>query len=410
MTEVVIIGAGPYGLSIAAHLRPTGVNYRIFGAAMDTWRHHVPANMLLKSDGFASSLSEPTGTGTLGAYCAQRQIPYHRTDLPVQVDVFNDYALDFQHRFVPELENRQVVAVEQRGNRFVVVLDDGEHVQADAVVAAVGITHYAQVPEQFKQLPPTLVSHSSDHHDLAGFAGQSVTVIGAGSSAVDMATLLAEVGASVSLVTRRDRIKFTSRPVPGPRSLWRRVKAPSSGLGPGWRSWACQNLPLFFRYLPDKARATAVKRHLGPSSNFVMRSRFESGVTTFLGEDLVSADEVNGQVRIVTQRKDGIKHETLSDHVVAATGYRPNVARLPFLSDELAKSIRTHQGMPMVSRVFESSVSGLYFVGPSAVDSFGPLMRFMVGAEYVAPIVARRLRNRQGRRRQPSQATTGATV
>ena len=53
--------------------------------------------------------------------------------------------------------------------------------------------------------------------------------------------------------------------------------------------------------------------------------------------------------------------------------------------------------MPMVNGGFESSVPGLYFVGPPAVDSFGPLMRFMVGAEYVAPLVARRLARRARR-------------
>lgn len=410
MTEVAIIGAGPYGLSIAAHLRALGVEHRIFGPTMETWRHHVPAGMLLKSDGFASSLSEPTGVGTLAAYCAERQIAYHATELPVQLEVFNEYASEFQRRFVPGLDNREVQAVERTGSGFALVLDGNERVDAEVVVGAVGITHFAVIPEQLRGLPPDLLSHSSAHHDLLGFAGRRVAVIGAGSSAVDIATLLAEAGASVSLVARRDRIKFTSQPMPGPRSLWRRMKAPSSGLGPGWRSWACQNLPQFFRYLPDKARLAIVKRHLGPSSNFVMRSRFEAGVTAFLGEQLESANEVNGQVRLVLRSADGTRHEILTDHVVAATGYRPDVSRLTFLSEELRRSIRTHQGMPMVSGGFESSVPGLYFVGPSAVNSFGPLMRFMVGAEFVAPLVARRLRNRKGRFRRSLQVPTTATA
>ena len=54
MTRVVIIGAGPYGLSVAAHLRAHGVAFRIFGAPLDSWRNHMPVGMMLKSDGFAS--------------------------------------------------------------------------------------------------------------------------------------------------------------------------------------------------------------------------------------------------------------------------------------------------------------------------------------------------------------------
>ena len=78
VTQVAIIGAGPYGLSIAAHLRSLGIPFRIFGTPVDTWRRHMPAGMSLKSDGFASCLSDPDDKGTLEAYCAERGIPYHR--------------------------------------------------------------------------------------------------------------------------------------------------------------------------------------------------------------------------------------------------------------------------------------------------------------------------------------------
>ena len=46
--EVAVIGAGPYGLSLAAHLRARGIDYRIFGKPMDTWNAHMPKNMTLK--------------------------------------------------------------------------------------------------------------------------------------------------------------------------------------------------------------------------------------------------------------------------------------------------------------------------------------------------------------------------
>ena len=397
MTQIAIIGAGPYGLSVAAHLRSHDIPYRIFGTPIDTWRRHMPAGMTLKSDGFASSLSDPHGKGTLAAYCADRGIPYHDTDMPVGLDVFIDYALDFQQRFVPDLEDRQVVSLDKLGDGFSIGLDDGEKIQADFVVAAVGITHFAQLPAELAHLPSALVSHGSAHHDLSSFAGRNITVIGAGSSAVDIAALLHEAGATTSLIARGNGLRFFSPPNPGPRSRWRRVRYPSSGLGPGWRSWLCENVPNLFRFLPGKARLAIVSRHLGPKSAWQMKARLEAGVALALGESIERASEEDGRVRLVLRTADGTRREVLTDHVVAATGYSPDVHRLNFFSESLRTSIRTHACMPVLSGSFESSVAGLYFVGPSAVNSFGPLMRFMVGSEYVAPLVARRLARRARR-------------
>jgi len=188
MTRVAIIGAGPYGLSIAAHLRAYGIPFRIFGAPLDSWRRHMPVGMMLKSDGFASSLSAPDDRGTLAAYCAERGISYHATHIPVSLELFNTYALDFQQRFVDDLEERQIVALDRKGDGFVLELDDGEVLQADYVVGAIGITHFSRIPPELAQLPANLMSHSSAHSDLSGFAGRDVTVIGGGSSAVDIIT------------------------------------------------------------------------------------------------------------------------------------------------------------------------------------------------------------------------------
>src|SRR6478752_3436776 len=106
MIDVAIVGAGPYGLSVSAHLAGMAVDHAILGPAMDTWLHHVPAGMLLKSDPFASSLSEPSGAGTLAAFCESKEIPYQATRPPVPVSLFNKYAMSFQERFVPRLDSR----------------------------------------------------------------------------------------------------------------------------------------------------------------------------------------------------------------------------------------------------------------------------------------------------------------
>ena len=48
MTDVAVIGAGPYGLSLAAHLRARGADIRVFGFPMQSWRDSMPVGMKLK--------------------------------------------------------------------------------------------------------------------------------------------------------------------------------------------------------------------------------------------------------------------------------------------------------------------------------------------------------------------------
>ena len=409
MTLVAIIGAGPYGLSIAAHVRSLDIPYRIFGRPMDTWRRHMPAGMALKSDGFASNLIAPNGGGTLAAYCANHEIQYHDTGAPVSLELFNSYAQDFQQRFVPDVDDRQVVLLERSSSGFSIELDDGEILYADVVVAAIGITHFGQIPAELAQLPSELMSHSSAHHDLSTFAGRDIVVVGGGSSAVDIAVLAHEAGAATtSLIARRDSLRFDSLPSLGPRSRLQHVRHPPSGLGPGWRSWLCENAPNLFRFAPSRARLAIIRQHLGPRSAWHMKARLEAGVAVALGESIERADEEDGRVRLVLRSAGGTRRAVLTDHVVAATGYWPDIRRLEFLSEGLRASIRTEARMPVLSTSFESSVAGLYFVGLPAVNSFGPLMRFMVGAKYAAPLVARRLARRTGRAEEPVRTAAPA--
>src|SRR5712671_3991320 len=132
--NVAIIGAGPYGLSIAAHLRSRGIEFRIFGRPMDTWLTRMPKGMRLKSEGFASSLYEPDSQFTLGSYCQSEGIPYADLGLPVSLETFTSYGLAFQRRFVPQLENKIVVSLSPSSGGFQLRLADGEVCSARRVI------------------------------------------------------------------------------------------------------------------------------------------------------------------------------------------------------------------------------------------------------------------------------------
>ena len=384
MHEVAIVGAGPYGLSIAAHLRSRSIPFRVFGPPMDTWISHMPKGMCLKSDGFASDLYDPGRSFTLKAFCAERGIAYKDMGLPVRLETFTSYGVAFSERMVPELENKIVRGIERDGDGFVLQLDSGETHRARRVILAVGITHFEYVPETFAKLPEQFVSHSARHKDPAKLKGRNVVVIGGGASALDLAGLLHEAGANVQLIARKPELNFHSKPTVKPRSFWKRLWHPDSGLGPGMRSRFYANAPWAFRYLPESLRLDIVKRALGPSGGYFIHDMVVGKVPLLLGFTTDRA-EVRGQkVHLYLRDQQGAEKEVVTEHVIAATGYKVRLDRLKFLSEDIRARIRTNEGSPILSRRFESTVPALYFAGFASANSFGPVMRFAFGAGFTA--------------------------
>jgi thioredoxin reductase len=392
MVDVAIVGAGPYGLSIAAHLQHRGVPFRVFGRPMDSWQAHMPKGMMLKSDGFASTIDDPEQKFTLSQFCTDRGIRYADVGVPVRLDTFVAFGLAFKERVLPELENKLVVAIEQSSEGFKLTLDDDQKVKARKVVLAVGITHFPYIPANLAELPAKFVSHSFEHSDLEPLRGRRVVVVGGGASAVDLAGLLHEAGVNVQLVARRKELVFHNKPNPNQRrSWWQRLRHPQSGLGPGLRSWFYSELPLWFHRLPEDTRLEIVRTHLGPSGGWFVKDMVIGKVPLLLGYTPASAEVQGDHVRLSLRAPDGAEREIEVDHIIAATGYRVEVDRLKFLNPDLRSKLRTLDGSPVLSRNFESSVPGLYFAGVAAANSFGPLMRFAYGAGFTARRVTRAL-------------------
>jgi thioredoxin reductase len=380
---VAVIGAGPYGLSIAAHLNALRVPFRIFGEPMQSWREHMPRGMSLKSEGFASSLADAQDSFTLSRYCEGAGLPYKHVGDPVPVERFVAYGLEFQRRFVPQLERHEIRRLSGQRGGFTLVTSAGEELSAGRVVVATGISHFGYMPPELEGLPPELLSHSSAHAEVERFRGRTVAVLGAGSSAVDLAALLHEAGADVHLIARRQAIAFHDRPVE-PRSLIERIRAPRSGLGIGWRSRLCTDAPLLFHSMPEDFRLRVVKRHLGPAPGWFMRDRVVGRFPLHLETTIGAAQPKDGQLRLTLRGKVGTTAVLEVAHLIAATGYKPAIKRLPFLDDGLRGRIATADEAPVLNRRFECSVPGLYWVGLASANSFGPLARFAYGARFTA--------------------------
>ena len=409
MLDVAVIGAGPYGLSIAAHFRNRGIACRVFGRPMDTWLAHMPKGMLLKSDGFASDLYDAEREFTLKRFCAQRGIGYGDTGVPVRLETFAAYGLAFKDRMVPDLEDKLLSAVELLPGGFRLRFDDGDAVRARRVVLAVGITHFEHVPSCLAPLPPEALSHSSRHHDLEPLRGRSITVIGGGASALDLAGLLHDAGVEVQLVSRRRDLTFHTKPTGKARSWWQQVRHPRSGLGPGMRSRFFANAPLLFHYLPERLRLEAVRRSLGPSGGWFSKDLVMERVPLLLGYSLKHARLEDRLVHLRLCGIDGSQREIRTQHVIAATGYKVNTDRLTFLSKTIRSTLKTVSGAPVLTSNLESSIPGLYFAGIAAANSFGPVMRFAFGAGFAADRLTSALTRSLIRERASVAATRLAT-
>jgi thioredoxin reductase len=389
IVDVVVIGAGPYGLSIAAHLAGSGVDFRIFGSAMHTWRTSMPKGMVLKSEGNGSNLYDPAGELTLARFCADRGLPYRDIGYPIPISTFIDYGIAFQQRFVPRLEDRVVTAVKPTSYGFDVHLTGGEVAPARRVIVAAGIRAYEYMPPELENLPTELASHSAMHVTVDRFAGQRVAIIGGGASAVNLAPLLRRVGAEVTLIARRPEIAYCGPPEE--RTLMARLREPESGLGTGWRSWACCAMPMVFHAMPEPFRLMVVRKHLPASPGWTLKPQVDGIVPTITGATIARARASGDRVRLELSRQGGETQILTVDHVIAGTGYRVDMRRLMFFGPEILDRLDCVEHTPRLSRWFETSVPGLHIVGTAAANSFGPMMRFAYGAGFVSRRVSRYL-------------------
>lgn len=391
--DVTIIGAGPYGLSAAAHLQTIkGLEVRVFGEPMCFWERQMPAGMLLRSNWTATQIADPNCSLTLDAYQAAtgNHLPAGSgtPSRPVPLDSFVQYGQWYQRQAVPDLDQRKVGRVETNGQGFRVTIEDGDMVHARRVVVAVGIAAFAWRPLEFEGLPYSLASHTSEHRDLRQFAGRQVLVIGGGQSALESAALLHEGGAEVEVITRSRRIHWlqgrTSKMLHHRLgSFARRLLYAPTDVGPAGISQLMAR-PDLLRRLPRGLQDKLWKRSVRPAGSRWLVKRLQN-VPMRLGRSVVSAVQVGERVKV---RLDDGSERTVR-HVLLGTGYRVDISKYEFLASELVQSIRRFNGYPWLKEGLETSVSGLHILGAPAAWSFGPLMQFVSGTHYASHSLTR---------------------
>ncbi len=374
--DVVVVGAGPYGLSAAAHLLAQGLKVAVFGKPLHFWRNHMPRGMLLRSYWWATNLSHPQGKYGFAQYFQEKGLA--GID-PLPISIFLDYGLWFQQQAVPCVDEAYVISIEHNDGLFLLTTENGRVLQSRTVVMAPGLQYYTYRPSEYAHMPAKLISHSADHCTLDMFAEKQVAIVGRGQAALETAALLHEQGTAVQIITRSP-IRWIPRAHTNTLALLSTVRSPRAGMGNGWLNLMLEKYPYMFQHLPRQIKDCILTTRHGPAGAFWLKDRVLNKIPIHEQKQIVQIKESKSRATLTLS-----SGKTLEvDHILLATGYRADIKRLPMLHSALTDAIRTYQGAPLLNSWFESSVAGLYFLGFSSTCSFGPFYRFVIGNDAAA--------------------------
>lgn len=375
-TQLLVIGAGPYALSAAALAQQHGIETVVLGQPMGFWRQNMPGGMFLRSG--ADWHLDGAAVHTLAGFLEERGIQPGEVD-PLPVSLFLDYAGWFQRAKKIKVREEFVGTLAKANGRFEATLESGERIRADAVVAAPGIRHYANVPGWASSLPPWLAAHTCDLVRFDDMAGARVLIIGGRQSAYEWAALIREHGAArIDVVHRHGIPRFE-------RVSWKFVDPHVE-----------QTLRMrgYWRNLPQSEQEAITRRfwEVGRLTlEYWLTPRLDcEEITRWPGTEVAQATPAsNGELRVLLSDATRLT----VDRVVFATGYRADLTKVPYLAGVLGK-VKVARGFPVLDDAFQTSLDGLYITGFSATQDFGPFFGFVKGSPAAATLIVRDLLSR----------------
>lgn len=375
MVHTLIVGAGPFGLTLAAHLKQQGIEHLVVGKPMEFWEKNMPEGMYLRSG--CDWHLDVSGVYTMEAFVEQRVLTVKDVE-PIALTFYLEYVRWFLEKSQPNVRFAYVVNLEQTPQGFIAQLDDHSSIEAKNVVVAIGFQYFAYTPKELLEiLPPSKFSHTCQTVHLAQFAHKRVLIIGGRQSAFEWAALLPEKGADhVHLSYRHDTPQFAE-------AHW------------GWVMDVVNNIaeyPTWFRELNDedkekyryrlwaegrlKVEPWLDKRVHQPNVSLHPHTQVIAAEVTF--DDTVKVTLSNGEVLEV-------------DHIITATGYKVETNQIPFLGANILSNLNCSNGFPCLDAHFQSNIAGLYFTSFMAGQDFGPFFGFTIGVRTAAQLIGQQL-------------------
>ncbi len=380
-TDVLIVGAGPYGLSLASRLRNHRVEHVILGESMGFWRHNMPAGMYLRSSW--DWYLDPQGIWTIERFLKDRGL--QKSDVePFPLDTYLEYVEWFRRaEGIEPVESRVQRLDYGAEGTFVAVCSDGKRFSAKRVVIALGFSSFPHIPVELpSDLPRHRVHHTLDFVDLSRAAGKSFLIVGGRQSAFEWSALLAEAGAERVIVSHR-------HPSPAfEEADWSWVAPLVEGMiaDPGW-----------FRAISNEERSSISQRLWGEGRLKVepwLEPRLRNAPVEVRPESRLRSASIGNGERVSVELDDGTTFGV--DEIILATGYKADISRVDFVArGSVFDHIVAVDGHPVLDAHFQSSVPGLYMTSMLATRDFGPFFGFTVACRAAATVLGDELSRTQ---------------
>src|SRR5215831_676375 len=373
--NLLIIGAGPFGLSMAAYAKHLGIDHAIVGKPMEFWRRHMPQDMYLRST--VDWHFDPLGVYTIEKFLETQDLKPADVD-PLSLSFYLSYAQWFQTQSqieVVPLFVRRLDLISGDDHRFQATTDDGQTIKANHVVIAPGFKYFSHLPaELVARLPPGRFSHTCDLIDFSDLENKRCLIIGGRQSAFEWAALLHEArAAAVHISHRHESPAFKA-------ADWSWVNELVEGMveNPNW-----------FRRLSQEEKDDVVRRLWVEGRLKVepwLEARIMNDTVKLWPRTAVSDCQVEPSGEIEVKLSSGAT--LLVDHIILATGYKVMIDRVPFLTaGNILEKLAVQNGFPVLDDHFQTSLPGLFITSMPATQDFGPFFAFTVSVRTSAKLI-----------------------
>ncbi|HWF90582.1 MAG TPA: NAD(P)-binding domain-containing protein [Pyrinomonadaceae bacterium] len=370
-TDLLVIGAGPFGLAVAAQASHVSIEHLVVGRPMEFWRKSMPAGMYLRSA--CDWHLDPAGIHTIEKFLEERGQTAKDVE-PLSLEFYLSYAEWFQKQKRITTLPLQIERLEVADDGFTAITAAGDTIHARNVVIAPGFTHFTNIPAELKsRLPAGRFIHTCDFVDFSAARDRRYLIIGGRQSAFEWAALLVEAGARAVYITHRhDSPAFAE-------ADWSWVSPLVDAIGddPNW-----------FRRL-SQAEKDDVNHRLWAEGRLKVEPWLEARlnndrVRVLPRTEVVECVENDGELR--TTLSNG---ETITcDQIILATGYKVDITRLPILAaGNILDPLDTRNGFPVLDDHFQTSIKGLFITSMPATQDFGPFFGFTIAVRVSAKLI-----------------------
>lgn len=371
---LLIIGAGPFGLSMSAHAKHVGIDHIIVGRPMEFWKRNMPQGMLLRSD--CNWHLDPENEHTINKFLELKRLTYNDVE-PLSVQFYLSYVQWFIEKKQIEVLEAYVQKLDEDVDGFTAYLDNGTTIHAKFVAIAIGLKYFQFIPESLiKDLPQGSYTHSCDFVDMQSMKDKRVLILGGRQSAFEWAALLNEAGAkAVYLSYRHDTPQFA-------QSDWAWVNPMIDHIA---------EEPSWFRKLPLQEQENISKKLWAEG-----RLKLEPWLAKRIKKDtikllpstrLLSCVRIaNGELKIMFDKAPNIT----ADHIILATGFKVNIRKVPFLTgSNILSKLFINNDHPVIDENFQTNLPGLFITSMPAGQDFGPFFGFTIAVRTSAKLIGK---------------------